>query len=100
MRASRFRWALPCLLVCTVLRLEAQQSVAERRRVSEIQAGAERGDVRSQFELGVAYLYGGGGLAKDESKGVSWLLKAAEQNSGSAQNELGLCYLNGWGATS
>ncbi len=96
MRANRLRWVFLFLLVA-VLRLPAQQSEADRKLLSEMRAKAERGDARSQLELGAAFARGDLGVARNAVEAVNWFRKAAEQNLAEAQYILGVFYANGEG---
>ncbi|MDR1257131.1 MAG: tetratricopeptide repeat protein, partial [Spirochaetaceae bacterium] len=58
---------------------------------------AERGEARAQFELGVHYHNGTGGVRKDMARAVSWYTRAAESGYDPAQYNLALCYLDGAG---
>jgi len=49
---------------------------------------ANAGHANSQFDLGLAYLYGEGGLHEDEKIAVEWFRKAAEQGHAGAKQEL------------
>jgi TPR repeat protein len=62
-------------------------------------ARAERGEARAQFELGVHYHNGTGGVRKDMARAVSWYTRAAESGYDLAQYNLALCYLDGTGVT-
>jgi TPR repeat protein len=55
---------------------------------------AERGDARSQFELGAMYYYGNG-VSKDYVEAVRWYRKSAEQGDADAQYSLALMYHDG-----
>lgn len=55
--------------------------------------GAERGESKSQFMLGVGYYYGEG-VRKDEREAAFWFQKAAEQGDEIAADRLGWCYSN------
>jgi hypothetical protein len=55
---------------------------------------AERGDARSQFELGAMYYYGKG-VSKDYIEAVRWYRKSAEQGDADAQYSLALMYHDG-----
>lgn len=57
---------------------------------------AERGQVRAQVHLGIAYMKGRG-IASDPVQGVEWLTRAAEQGHPKAQTEVGIAYFNGTG---
>jgi uncharacterized protein len=58
---------------------------------------AMKGDARAQFNLGVMYANGIGGVAKDDREAVFWWLKAAEQGHAKAQATLGNRYSEGVG---
>jgi uncharacterized protein len=61
---------------------------------------AEQGNSVAQFNLGVMYANGRGGLLKDDVKAVEWNQKAAEQGEADAQYNLGVMYANGRGGLS
>jgi len=58
--------------------------------------GAEKGDVNSQFKLGLCYALGLG-VTKDEAKAFGWFSKAAGQGHARALYVVGLCYNDGTG---
>lgn len=58
---------------------------------------AEQGDANAQYNLGVCYKRGEGGVDQDYNKAVYWYRKAAEQGLAEAQHNLGVCYINGEG---
>lgn len=60
-----------------------------KRAVHLYQQAAERGDVRAQSRLGIAYMKGQLGLAKDDDRAEKWLTEAAIHNDLSAQYYLG-----------
>lgn len=62
-------------------------------------AKAEEGDVRAQYLVGAAYLYGleAQEVEVDHEKGRYWLEKAAEQGAAEAYSELARIYRNGMG---
>lgn len=64
--------------------------------IKEWKQGAEQGDPKSQYELGLSYAKGEG-VPKDEAEAVKWYRKAAEKNEGASQNNLGLMYSEGRG---
>jgi hypothetical protein len=97
MKTNRLRWFLVFLLVSAAFQLPAQPSEADRKLLADIRAKAERGDVQSEFELGVAFSLGNLGVAKDDAEAVKWFRKAAVQNLREAQYNLGFCYANGKG---
>ena len=59
---------------------------------------AEKGDAKSQTNLGILY-FNGKGVLKDYKKAVSWLKKAAEQGEAEAQYILGQIYIDGDGVS-
>src|SRR6266576_1208983 len=99
MKANRFLFTVLFLLSAAVFRLPAQQNEADRKKLAEIRAGANKGDAKAQYELGRAFFSGTLGVAKDEAEAVKWFRKAAEQNVADAQYNLGVCYDNGEGVT-
>jgi len=58
--------------------------------LSTLQQKAEQGDVRSQYNLGVAY-GNGEGIPQDYKKAVKWFRLAAEKGDIDAQYNMGLC---------
>ena len=60
---------------------------------------AEKGDAKSQKNLGILY-FNGKGVLKDFKKAVSWLEKSAEQGEAEAQFILGKMYIEGAGVIS
>ena len=59
---------------------------------------AEKGDAKSQTNLGILY-FNGRGTLKDYKKAIDWFKKAAEQGDATAQLYLGWGYENGEGVT-
>jgi len=57
---------------------------------------AERGDAKSQLELGGMYYYGKG-VPKDYVEAAHWYLKSAEQGNANAQYSIASMYHNGNG---
>ncbi len=70
---------------------------APPQEITPLQAAAQRGDARAQFELGVRYAEGRGGLSRDLKLAAQWLAKAAEQGVATAQYRLGSLYEKGLG---
>ncbi len=60
--------------------------------LADIRARAEKGNARSQCELGDVFSLGRLGVARDEAEAVKWYRKAAEQGDAEGQLGLGLCY--------
>ncbi|MEW8030030.1 MAG: tetratricopeptide repeat protein [Candidatus Thiodiazotropha sp.] len=57
---------------------------------------AKRDHVKSQYQLGMLYLFGKG-VEQDAGQGIRWLKEAANNGSYMAANELGQIYLSGKG---
>ena len=71
MKANRLRWFLVFLLWGAVFPLPAQQSETDRKLLlADVRAKAEKGDAKSQYELGRAFDQGSLGVAKDEVAAV------------------------------
>jgi TPR repeat protein len=64
--------------------------------IPRIQAGAERGSVQQQIELGAAYL-AGRGVPRDEKQAAYWYEKAANAGDPGAQQQIGYFYQAGLG---
>ncbi|MDI9409774.1 MAG: tetratricopeptide repeat protein [Candidatus Pacebacteria bacterium] len=58
---------------------------------------AEAGDAICQFDIGIIYEFGRGGVTQDYAQAVVWYRKAAEQGNVKAQTNLGAMYRNGNG---
>ncbi|KTD67973.1 TPR repeat protein [Legionella steelei] len=71
-----------------------QQNIDEGIRL--LTQSAERGNRKSQYNLGMAY-YEGYGLDNDKKKALFWLIKAAENGEEKAQYNVGIMYLRGEG---
>jgi localization factor PodJL len=65
--------------------------------MASLQALAQRGDPKAQFELGVRYAEGRGGVARDSKLAAEWFYKAADQGLPLAQYRLGSFYEKGIG---
>ena len=64
---------------------------------NELKKAAENGDAKAQYELGVMYYWGDGGVPQDVEKSTYWFRKAAEQGDAWAQFKLGGMHYHGWG---
>ena len=64
--------------------------------IPHIQAGAERGSIQQEIELGNAYLVGRG-VARDEKQAAYWYEKAANFGDPAAQEQIGYFYEVGFG---
>jgi TPR repeat protein len=58
---------------------------------------ANAGRPVAQFILGLAYLFGQGGVEKDPAQAVQWFRKAADQGHPQSQHNLGVMYVGGNG---
>jgi len=67
-----------------------------REAVKLWKKAANQGNAVAQYELGVAYTYGGG-VKQNYFKAVKWFKKAADQGYAQAQNYLGNMYKHGQG---
>jgi len=70
---------------------------APPQEITPLQVSAQRGDARAQYELGVRYAEGRGGLPRDLKLAAQWFSKAAEQGVATAQYRLGSLYEKGLG---
>ena len=61
-----------------------------------LEAAAEKGHARAQYELGALFLEGNG-VTKSEETAVKWFLKASVQSVGDAQVQLNQIFKNGQG---
>jgi len=71
--------------------------VALPQEMGPLQTLAQRGDAKAQFELGVRYAEGRGGLTRDSKLAAQWFSKAADQGMTLAQYRLGSLYEKGLG---
>ncbi|KAG0053081.1 hypothetical protein BGZ90_006312, partial [Linnemannia elongata] len=58
---------------------------------------AEQGHPRAQFNIGLLYDQGHGGVSQDHSKAFEWFLKSALQGYADSQAKVSLAYTNGAG---
>jgi TPR repeat protein len=96
MKADRLIWMVLLLCMGTALQLSAQESTADRKRLDQIKAKADKGDAEAQIELAGLYV-AGDGVTRDPAKAAKWRRKAAEQGNARAQCLLGLQYADGDG---
>ena len=80
----------------TLLPMHAQESAADRRRIDDIKARADKGDAEAQIELSALYTTGNG-VPKDLVKAAKLHRKAAEQGNARGECLLGLDYVDGLG---
>ncbi len=69
----------------------------EKEKVAILQKQADAGDAKAQFNLGVMYYKGEGGVPEDFVRAAEWYQKAAEQGDVGAQFLLGTMYEDGKG---
>jgi TPR repeat protein len=87
------------LLLCPGERAQAQssdQDLAKQKVIATLKEMAAAGDMKSQVQIGLAYLTGDG-VAKDDAEGVKWLRKAADQDNPVAERYLAEMYFKGRG---
>lgn len=86
---------LLCALFCV-----AQQVIAAAvdPDIPRIQAGADRGSIPQEIELGAAY-FTGRGVPRDEKQAAYWYEKAANSGNPDAQLQIGYFYQAGIGVT-
>lgn len=83
-------------LLTDSIQTEPKIPVYNAENIANFKAKAEKGDINSQFTLGVCYFYGDG-VPQDYAETVKWYRKAAEQGDPDAQYSLGYCYEEGLG---
>jgi len=79
-------------------RVQAQSSdqASKQKVIADLKEMADAGDVKSQVQIGLAYLTGDG-VHKDDAEGVKWLRKAADQDNPVAERFLAEMYFKGRG---
>ena len=85
---SRFKPLLAlisCLLVFVASSVSAQPT---DEQIAESRAAASKGEAWAQYNLGVMYDNGYGGVPEDDAVAVKWYTKAAEQGNSRAQYNL------------
>ena len=75
MKANRLGLFLFFLLGSAVFQLPAQQTETDRKLLADIRAKAEKGEAKSQTELGDTFLLSKLGVVKDEAEAVKWYRK-------------------------
>ena len=65
--------------------------------LEDIKKLAEDGNADAQFEMGIRYNTGRGGLPQDYDKCAYWFEKAAKQGDAMSQFFYGVCFFNGQG---
>jgi TPR repeat protein len=96
MKANRLTWVILVLCVGTLLPSLAQESAADRKRLDEIKARADKGDAEALIELAALYSVGSG-VPKDPVKAAKLHRKAAELGNARGECLLGLDYSDGLG---
>jgi TPR repeat protein len=97
MTIKRLLFGLVLALVFFGQALQAQQSNADGKQLTDLRVQAEKGDAKAQNQLGVVFSEGRLGVAKDKAEAVKWFRKASEQNNAAAQYNLGQSYFAGDG---
>jgi len=64
--------------------------------IPALEEAAQQGDIKAQFQLGIAY-YTGDGVKQNYQTAVKWFLNVANAGFASAQHNLGVVYSNGQG---
>jgi uncharacterized protein len=91
---ARFAFSTIALFALSLGELHAVSAVDPD--IQRIQAGAEKGSIRQEIELGNAYL-AGRGVARDEKQAAYWYEKAANSGDPVAQQQIGYFYQIGFG---
>ncbi|MCU1340779.1 MAG: Sel1 domain protein repeat-containing protein, partial [Candidatus Acidoferrum typicum] len=76
----------------------SDQALAKQKVIADLKEMANAGDVKSQVQIGLAYLTGDG-VHKDEAEALKWLRKAADQDNPIAERYLAEMYFKGRGVT-
>lgn len=104
-RANKSIFVLMVLTITTALHAQSASKIRKpielrnpQSALTGIQIAAEKGDAKSQFQLGMMYR-NGDNIPKSEITAVNWFTKAAEQGNDDAQYELGLSYMNSRGVS-
>jgi TPR repeat protein len=84
------------LLLAVVLTFSLAESKADDPNFASVQAAAEKGDAKAQYELAICYAKGKG-VPADAAKAAEYLRKAADQGYANAQTAVGSCYGKGLG---
>jgi TPR repeat protein len=74
----------------------SDQASAKQKVIADLKEMAAAGDVKSQVQIGLAYLTGDG-VHKDDAEGVKWLREAADQGNPIAERYLAEMYFKGRG---
>jgi hypothetical protein len=95
-RSERVVSIVSFALFASMFFVVAQPRTARAVDIPRIQAGAERGSVQQEIELGAAYL-AGRGVPRDEKQAAYWYEKAANAGDPGAQQQIGYFYQAGFG---
>ena len=74
----------------------SDQALAKQKVIADLKEMAAAGDLKSQIQIGLAYLTGDG-VRKDDAEAVKWLRKAANQDNPIAERYLAEMYFKGRG---
>jgi TPR repeat protein len=69
----------------------------EKEAVKWWKKAAAQGNAAAQYELGIAYHEGSGGLSQSDKKALEWFRKAALQDEPRAELNVGIAYYHGIG---
>ncbi len=95
-RSKRTVSIVPLLIFVSTVLVLFQPRIARAIDIPRVQAGAEKGSVQQQIELGAAYL-AGRGVPRDEKQAAYWYEKAANAGDPGAQQQIGYFYQAGLG---
>ena len=87
------------IVILSLVFIKAFAEDATPEQFKEWKAKAERGDAVAQYNIGVCYSNGIGGVIKDKIESAKWIRIAAESGHSQAQYILGNDYANGRGVT-
>jgi TPR repeat protein len=76
----------------------SDQALAKQKVIADLKEMASAGDVKSQVQVGLAYLTGDG-VHKDDTEALKWLRKAADQDNAIAERYLAEMYFKGRGVS-
>jgi TPR repeat protein len=83
-------------LPCGRALAQSSDQASKQKVIADLKEMADAGDVKSQVQIGLAYLTGDG-VHKDDAEGVKWLKKAADQDNPVAERFLAEMYFKGRG---
>ena len=97
-RARQRGKAGPCagvVLAAWALSLAAQAHAQTMPNTATLMQQANAGNAQAEYDLGIDYDYGKGGLPQDPAKAAYWYEKSAEQGYARAEFNLGVDYNQG-----